>query len=142
VGDIFVYNVNVTDRDGDNVTVTLHIVDSEGKEWDINKTEVNDTEAKNGTTVSWEYKFKEKAAGKTFGYYFSAADRIDEAEKVGGEGPSIKQGILGRMQALLRESSLLIIVALAVIIATHLCYKRILIWWRIRGKRVIEEEIV
>ena len=148
--DAYNYTVNVTDRDGDNVTVTLHVVDSGGKELYINKTNVNGTDAKNGTIVSWEYKFTEEAAGKTFRYYFNASDAFDEAE-VRGTGPRIdKSGLHGMKQALLGGLSLpiivvlaVIVIALAVIIVTLLRYLYIVLRWiRKRGKREIEEEMV
>ncbi len=130
VGDSFEYEVNVIDKDADNnVTVTLYIVDPEGGKKEGNKTEVNATAARNGTTALCRYKFTKKDdAGKTFGYYFSAndtkdvekvegegpsiTDGIDETEKVGGEGPRINQIILGGLGV----GFFLIILIIAVVI--------------------------
>jgi hypothetical protein len=157
VGDSFEYKVNVMDKDADNnVNVTLYIVDPEGEKKEGDKTEINATAARNGTTALFRYKFTKKDdAGKTFGFYFSANDTID-VEKVEGEGPSITDGIdeaekvWGEgtsIESIIRVLSLwiiagLFVIALSVIIVTLLKH-RIVRWWRyIKGIREIEEELV
>jgi hypothetical protein len=157
VGDSFEYKVKVRDKDVDNnVTVTLYIVDPEGEKKEGDKTEINATAARNGTTALCRYKFTKKDdAGKTFGYYFSANDTKD-VEKVEGDGPSITDGIdeaekvWGEgtsIESIIRELSLWIIAGLFVIllsaIIVTLLKHRIVRWWRyIKGIREIEEELV
>jgi hypothetical protein len=117
------------DEEGDDVNVTLYIMDSEGSEI-YNKTRViNGSEAKGGKTESWTYKFTE-AADSEFRYYFSATDGIVSDTTGVRLGPYIKY----------RESSLLwiilaIIAGLAVVIG---------VLWVVHNryfKREIEEEI-
>jgi hypothetical protein len=90
--DVFVYKVDVMDDDGDDVVVTLHIVDSKGN-WTNETHVIPGIETKRGKTERWvDNEFTKEASSKTFKYYFSATDGIDD-EKVEGEGPSIKRDI-------------------------------------------------
>jgi hypothetical protein len=148
--DIFVYTVDVKDEDGDDVWVTLHIVDSKGGGI-YNKTHVvSGLESKIGMTELWIYNFtaKNENKNKNLSFFFTATDGIDEAEKVEGKGPSIKLGLRGWVQTLLERLSLLIIVALAIVaIVSYIVIKRrhgsIRAWLRyIIVKRQIEEKIV
>jgi len=86
----FEYKVHVMDEEGDNLNVTLYILDSEGSEI-YNKTHViNGTEAKRGKMVSWRYnKFTEREANKTLKYYVNATDGIVHTN-ISGDGPHIK----------------------------------------------------
>jgi hypothetical protein len=86
----FEYKVHVMDEEGDNLNVTLYILDSEGSEI-YNKTQViNGSEAKSGKIVSWRYnKFTEREANKTLKYYVNATDGIVHTN-ISGDGPHIK----------------------------------------------------
>jgi hypothetical protein len=87
----FVYKVDVMDEEGDNLNVTLYILDSEGSEIYNDTHVINGPEAKGGKTVSWVYKFTEAAAADSeFKYYFSATDGIVSNTTGVHVGPYIK----------------------------------------------------
>lgn len=88
----FEYKVNVTDKDGDDVHVTLYILDPEGKEIYNETHPVKGIDAKAGKVESWIYnEFTEKASNKTFKYYFNATDGIEfSAATKKHKGPKIK----------------------------------------------------
>jgi hypothetical protein len=144
--DIFVYKVNVTDEDGDDVWVTLHIVDSQGG-WIYNKTHVmRGIESKMGMTELWIYNFtaKNENENENLSFFFTATDGIDYAKERKVVGPSFepitseeKQGIPGEL-----FWPIIVVIAIMASIILGLHYRNIVSWWRIRGKRVIEEEIV
>jgi hypothetical protein len=149
--DLFVYKVNVTDEDGDDVEVTLHIVNSEGN-WTNETQVISGIEAKRGKTERWIYnEFTEADVNiKGVEYYFSAYDGIDEAEEdVGGKGPKLfvtEQILLGGLSLpiiIALVGIALVGMALAVFIVVRPLRYKLVIWWRyIRGIREIEEEIV
>jgi hypothetical protein len=128
----FEYKVHVTDEEGDDVNVTLYIVDSEGAEI-YNKTRViNGSEAKRGKTLSWIYNFTEEAAADSeFRYYFCATDGI--ASNITGVhvGPYIKHS----------EFSLLWIIILAIIAGLAVVCGVLWVVYTKYFKREIEEEL-
>jgi hypothetical protein len=129
----FEYKVNVTDEEGDDVNVTLYIVDSEGNK-KYNETHViNGTEAKGGITESWIYRFTEEAAADSeFRYYFSATDGIVSNTTGVRVGPYIKHS----------EFSLLWIIILVIIAGLAVVSGVLWVGYKRYFKRVIEEEIV
>lgn len=87
----FEYKVNITDEDGDDMHVTLYILDPDGKEIYNETHPVKGIEAKAGKIESWIYnEFTEEASNKTFKYYFNATDGIDFNVTEKYNGPYIK----------------------------------------------------
>jgi hypothetical protein len=147
---LFVYKVYVSDKDGDDVWVTLHINESRGNET-YNETHVmSGIESKTGMTESWIYNFTEENVSKKLSFFFTATDGADYAKKVDGEDIAITPSRPEREQALPRGLSLLVIEALVVIVLAltiisliRKYHKSILMCWHyIIRKKVIEEEIV
>lgn len=135
----FVYKVEVKDEDGDDVYVTLHIVDSEGN-WKNETHVISGIEAKRGKTERWIYnEFGEDAANKAFEYYFSATDGIDPNATSTRIGPSIKLGFIGELNLAIKHNFYLFLGLLSTIIVMGW-----LIRWIYKNffKREIEEEIV
>jgi hypothetical protein len=149
-GDLFVYKVNVSDEDGDDVWVTLHIINSAEVEISRETHVISGIESKMGMTESWIYNFTEEKVSKNLSFFFTATDGIDYAKKVDGEDLDINPSRPEREQALPRGLSLLVIEALVVtLIALNIIslirkyHKSIaMFWYKIRRKRLIEEEIV
>jgi hypothetical protein len=128
----FVYKVDVMDEEGDNLNVTLYILDSEGSEIYNDTHVINGSEAKGGKTVSWTYRFTEEAAADSeFRYYFCATDGIVSNTTGVRVGPYIKHSEFSLLWIILA-----VIGGLAVVIGLlWLGYKRYF-------RREIEEEIV
>jgi hypothetical protein len=124
--DLFVYKVYVSDKDGDDVWVTLHIINSTEVEISRETHVISGIESKMGMTESWIYNFTEESVSKNLSFFFTATDGTDYAKKVDGEDMDINPSRPEREQALPRGLSLLIA----------------MFWYKIRRKRLIEEEIV
>ena len=87
----FEYKVNVTDKDGDDVHVTLYILDPGDKEIYNETHPIKGIDAKAGKVESWIYsEFTERASNKTFKYYFNATDGIEFNITEKYNGPKIK----------------------------------------------------
>jgi hypothetical protein len=117
--DLFVYKVNVTDDDGDDVVVTLHIVNSEGN-WTNETHVISGIEAKRGKTERWVYnEFTKEASSKTFKYYFKATDGISPNVTTSTRiGPYINLGFIEKLSLLIKYHFYLFLGVLGTIIAT------------------------
>lgn len=88
--DAIIYEANITDLDGDNVNVTLHILDEYGREKD------NSTHIVNGAGqvkfIGNKY-FKKSDAGKSFHYYYTYGDGMATNKTKVQDGPTFRKSV-------------------------------------------------
>lgn len=88
--DAIIYEANITDLDGDNVNVTLHILDEYGREKD------NSTQIVNGVGqvkfIGTKY-FRKSDAGKSFQYYYTYGDGMATNKTKVQDGPTFRKRV-------------------------------------------------